>query len=128
MKTLLIVLTLSTVLFFSCKKSSDPDPAPAKSVPSVTTSPATNITSTSASVGGVVTNENGSYVSSRGVGISLIPNDIFGQTYQTLSSFGPGAYSSPVTFLVSGKTYYIRAYAANGVGYGFGTELSFTTP
>lgn len=127
MKTNLPVLLLSLLFIISCKKS-DPDPVPTKAVPTVTTSAVINITTTSATCGGFVVNENGSYVSSRGVGISLIPNDIFAMTYQTLSGFGPGAYNNTVTFLTSGKTYYVRAYAANTVGYGFGTEVSFTTP
>lgn len=40
---------------------------------------------------------------------------------------GTGDYSSNITGMAAGLTYYYRAYAHNGIGYAYGNELSFTT-
>ncbi len=38
-----------------------------------------------------------------------------------------GAFTSPITGLASGTTYYVRAYATNNEGTGYGEQVSFTT-
>ena len=40
---------------------------------------------------------------------------------------GIGIFTSNLTSLEPGTTYYVRAYATNSVGTAYGNELSFTT-
>ena len=41
---------------------------------------------------------------------------------------GTGSFTSSITGLSMGITYYYRAYATNSLGTAYGTEMSFTTP
>ena len=45
----------------------------------------------------------------------------------TSDGTGVGSYTSNLTGLTSNTTYYVRAYATNIAGTGYGNELSFTT-
>ena len=80
------------------------------SLPTVTTSTLTNITSTSATAGGVVVSDGGATVTSRGVcwGTSTLPtiNDS-----KLVVGSGLGSFTTPITGLVAGVNYYVRAYA-----------------
>ena len=40
---------------------------------------------------------------------------------------GSGSFTSMLTGLLPGTTYYLRAYAANNAGTSYGDELTFTT-
>ena len=40
---------------------------------------------------------------------------------------GLGSFSVPMEGLTNGKTYYVRAFASNGIGISYGNELIFTT-
>jgi hypothetical protein len=48
-------------------------------------------------------------------------------TNSTTYSSTLGAYSSNVTGMAAGTTYYVRAWAHNGIGYAYGDEVTFTT-
>ena len=95
-------------------------------VPSVTTSSATNISYTSASVGGNVTDDGGATVTERGVVYSTSKNPTTSNT-KKVSGSGTGAFSVSLTGLSEGTTYYVRAYAINSKGTAYGEEKSFTT-
>ena len=41
---------------------------------------------------------------------------------------GTGTFNSTVTGLTEGTTYYVRAYATNGAGTDYGSQVSFKTP
>ncbi|MCF8357958.1 MAG: T9SS type A sorting domain-containing protein [Prolixibacteraceae bacterium] len=43
-------------------------------------------------------------------------------------TFSTGYFSSGITGLTAGTTYYVRAYATNNTGTAYGDEVSFTTP
>jgi len=43
------------------------------------------------------------------------------------SGTGTGSFSSAISGLTSGTTYYVRAYATNSIGTSYGNNLSFTT-
>ncbi|HPZ99684.1 MAG TPA: fibronectin type III domain-containing protein, partial [Phycisphaerae bacterium] len=47
---------------------------------------------------------------------------------KTFDGTGPGPFSSRVTGLSPGMTYYVRAYATNSAGTGYGKVVTFTTP
>ena len=95
-------------------------------VPTVTTSSATNITSTSATVGGNVTSDGGQPVTERGIVYSTTPNPTTSSNKMT-SGAGTGSYSINLTGLSEGTTYYVRAYAINSNGTAYGEEVSFKT-
>lgn len=96
------------------------------SLPAVTTFAASNITSFFASAGGNVTDDGGTPVISRGVCWSTAQNPVV-TGFHTSDGTGTGTFSSNITGLQSNTTYYIRAYATNSSGTGYGSQNSFTT-
>ena len=96
------------------------------SLPTVVTTPVTNITQTTASSGGNVTSEGGTLVTARGVCWSTAQHPTTSGNHTT-DGTGPGSFISDVTGLTGGMIYYIRAYAVNVVGTAYGNELTFTT-
>jgi len=95
-------------------------------LPSVATSPVTEITSSTATSGGDVTNSGGANVTARGVCWSTIQSPTLSD-YFTSDGSGTGAFVSNITGLNPSTTYYVRAYATNSVGTAYGNEESFTT-
>ena len=87
--------------------------------PDVTTSTATEIKTTSATVGGNVTSDNFDQVTDRGV--------IFNETKMQAGS-GIGPFSVNLTGLEPNTTYNVKAYATNSAGTVYGEMVSFTTP
>ena len=96
-------------------------------LPIVTTTAVSDITSTSATSGGNVTDEGTSPVSRRGVCWSTTPNPTVGVNDTTWNASGPGIFTSLFFPLMPNTSYYVRAYAVNAEGTGYGTENSFTT-
>lgn len=96
-------------------------------VPSVTTNSVTNISNTVATCGGNVTSIGGSPVTARGVCWSTSQNPTVSNSHTTNGS-GMGGFTSNITGLSVGTTYFVRAYAINSAGIGYGNEVSFSTP
>jgi len=95
-------------------------------VPGVTTTRAvTDITLTDAVSGGEVTADQGYAVTARGICWDTNPLPTVDMAHTTDGS-GLGAFSSKMTNLASGKTYYVRAYATNSKGTGYGPQQQFT--
>jgi uncharacterized protein (TIGR02145 family) len=115
---LMVFTGLSISFLFSCKKE---DP---KVIPTVTVKPVTNITEASASSGGEVTSEGGVSVTSRGVCWSTNQNPTTADS-KTSDGTGSGSFSSSITGLSPGATYYLRAYAINSIGTGYSSQTSF---
>jgi hypothetical protein len=95
-------------------------------VPTVTTDPITSVTGTTAAGGGNVTNDGGSSVTIRGVCYSTNPKPTVADK-KTTDGAGKGAFTSAITGLNGLTKYYVRAYASNSAGTGYGPEVSFTT-
>ena len=93
--------------------------------PTVTTLPVTNITLTSATCGGEVTDGGGAEVTERGICWNTSPNPTVSDNH-TNNGTGEGSYTVNLTGLTEGTTYYVRAYAVNSEGTGYGEEKSFT--
>lgn len=96
------------------------------SAPHINTTAASNIMHNSASSGGWVTYDGGSAVTARGVCWSTSQNPTLADNYTTDGS-GTGTFSSIITGLNIGTTYYVRAYATNSIGTSYGSQVSFTT-
>lgn len=94
----------------------------------LTTTAATAITATAATTGGNITNDNGFAVLTRGVCYGLTSNPTTANSIVLASpATGTGVYSCNPTGLLSGTTYYVRAYAVNNAVTSYGAEISFTT-
>jgi hypothetical protein len=89
-----------------------------------TTASATSITSSSAILGGNVTDEGATQVSARGLVYGTTSNS---STYSVTIGSGAGTYTGTLTGLVQGTTYYVRSFATNTQGTNYGAEISFTT-
>lgn len=98
-----------------------------QTVPAVTTTAITAITGSGATSGGNVTNDGGSPVTARGVCWSTSTGPTVSLTTKTTNGTGTGAFTSTLAGLGSNRTYYVRAYATNSAGTGYGPELTFTT-
>lgn len=96
-------------------------------VPTVSTQAITNITATSATSGGNVTNNGGSAITARGVVWSTSKNPTTDLPTKTTNGSGTGAFTSSITGLKAGITYYVRAYATNAIGTSYGEELTFVS-
>ena len=94
--------------------------------PTVTTNNVTGITETTAVCGGNVTADGGAMVTARGVCWSTSQNPTITGSHTTDGS-GTGSYTSNITGLNTGTTYYVRAYATNSGGTSYGSRKSFTT-
>ena len=99
------------------------------SLPTLTTTSVSTITSTSANTGGNITNDGGASITARGVVWSTNPNPTIALSTKTTQGTGIGTFTSILSNLTINTTYYIRAYATNSAGTGYGNELTFkTTP
>ena len=96
-------------------------------LPTVFTAPVLNITETTALSGGNIRSDGGSAVTARGVcwSTSTAPDT---SDDKTTNGTGTGSFTSNVTGLSNGVTYYLRAYATNSIGTAYGLERVFTTP
>ncbi|HPB24742.1 MAG TPA: DUF1566 domain-containing protein [Bacteroidales bacterium] len=92
----------------------------------VSTTMVTDITHNSATSGGNITNDGGSLITARGVCWNTTNNPVV-IDYHTIDGTGNGVFTSNITGLLQGTTYYVRAYATNSVGTSYGDEISFTT-
>ena len=95
-------------------------------LPTVTTSTVSNITSSSADCGGNVTNDGNATVTARGVCWSISHNPTTSNS-NTANGSGTGSFTSSITGLSANTTYYVRAYATNSAGTAYGEEHTFTT-
>lgn len=126
-KTILLstlVLLFSTMIF-SCEKEEDNT----KNLPVVETGTISNINFNSAIVIGTVTSEGATAVTKKGIVYGTSPNPVYTETPPNFSDMGggKGSFNSQITNLESLKTYYVRAYAINANGVGYGVSKSFTT-
>ena len=95
--------------------------------PSITTTDLSGITLTSAVSGGVITSDGGSSVTVSGICWSTTADPTTALTTKTTNGSLSGSFSSNITGLLPGTTYYVRAYATNSTGTGYGIGRVFTT-
>ena len=94
--------------------------------PTLTTSSVSSITSTSVNSGGNISSDGGAAVSARGLVYATTSNPTLVNTVLVIGS-GTGSFSGTLTGLTPNTTYYVRAYATNSAGTGYGNEISFQT-
>lgn len=112
------VLILAFFLLTGCKKDK---------VPVITTSDIDEITETTATGGGNITNDGGATITARGVCWSTGEKPTISDN-KTTDGSGKGGFSSKITGLTRSNRFYVRAYATNSVGTGYGDAIYFSTP
>jgi len=119
-----------TIILFSCTRNSGTEwqipPPPFLQLATVTTGPIANVTNTSATCSGDITDEGGTPVTARGLCWSTGHNPTVALPTKTVNGAGTGQFSNTLTGLSTGATYYVRAYATNTMGTAYGNEVGFT--
>lgn len=95
-------------------------------VPFMTTAAISDITGNSAIGGGEVTGNGGADVTVRGIVYGMEENPTV-DGMKTEDGKGIGAFESVLTELDGNTVYYVRAYATNAAGTGYGPQVTFTT-
>ncbi len=94
--------------------------------PAITTAAATAITATAATSGGTIFYDLGSPILVRGICWNTATNPTIALPTKTISGSGIGSFTSAITNLVLGTTYYVRAFATSSNGTTtYGNEISF---
>jgi hypothetical protein len=98
--------------------------APSNNPTLAITTTATGVSSTTATTGGNVTDEGATQVSTRGLVYGTTTGSF---TYSVTVGSGDGTFTTTLTGLTPGITYFVRSFATNVQGTGYGAETSFTT-
>ena len=85
------------------------------------------ITASTASFSGNILSDGGSPVLAKGIIWSTSPNPTIALSTKTNDGPGVGPFTSNITGLNAGTTYYVRFYVSNSSGSTYGTEINFTT-
>ncbi|WP_406823614.1 hypothetical protein [Pedobacter sp. KACC 23697] len=133
-KKYLIAVCFIFALFSGCKKTekitetTTPKTESNGSVATITTSAFTNITTTSAMSGGVITDKGGSAVTDQGICWSTSPKPTMDNNKSGVASVsGSGTFTSEIKGLTASTKYYVRAFAVNKAGVAYGNEMELTT-
>lgn len=94
--------------------------------PTVTTDAPQNITHFSADLGGSVTDAGGLTITQRGICYGLNPNPTTSDN-KVISGEGLGVFKISLQNLKDNSKYYVRAYAINSKGTGYGNEQAINT-
>lgn len=131
-----LLLLLIAVSFINCGGGDDDDiDTPVvipeiESIPEITTKALVKITANSAYSGGNISSNGNNSIIRKGVCWSKtsIPSISAGATSNfSVDGKGVSSYESILDELDPNTTYYVRSYATNGKGTGYGNEISFTT-
>ncbi|MBM2815198.1 MAG: hypothetical protein HW421_1960 [Ignavibacteria bacterium] len=95
-----------------------------KLIPTLTTTSISNISDNSANCGGRINNENN--IENRGVCWNTTGNPTINDSYTT-DGTGSGTFTSSISGLSPSTKYFVRAYATNRAGTGYGQEMNFRT-
>jgi uncharacterized protein (TIGR02145 family) len=110
------------VLFFGC---AEVEKGPGE-LPVLITRDVYSVSPTSANSGGEITSDGGSEITERGICWNTLPNPTRYDN-KTLDGSGAGYFKSSLTGLTTTTTYYVRSFATNRAGTGYGNEISFRT-
>jgi hypothetical protein len=115
----LILFGFALIFINSCKKDE-------VQIPVLSTSMVSNITGTTANGGGNITSDGGSTITVRGICWSTGTAPSITDN-KTTNGKGVGSFKGTISGLIPVSMYYVRAYATNSAGTGYGMSISFTT-
>ncbi len=95
-------------------------------VPTLTTTAVTGVTLTTAISGGIITDDNGGAVTAKGVCWNTSGSPTTSDP-KTSDGTGIGSFTSNISALTAGAIYYVRAFATNSMGTGYGSQIRFST-
>lgn len=125
---ILIIAALLNILSLTsgCKKNPEKQPIPAIILPIVSTNTATKISSTSVISGGEITSLTN--ITDKGLIWGIDSNTLTISNVNKLSNgAGLSNFTDTISNLQPNATYYLRAYAINSSGVGYGMTIKFTT-
>ncbi|MGV3541478.1 MAG: cadherin-like beta sandwich domain-containing protein [Rufibacter sp.] len=111
----------------------DPGTVPAPVAPTVSTAAASGISTSTATVGGDVTDMGGAKIEERGIlylasNTAVVPTiGLQGVTKKMNATATTGSFSEDLANLSTNTKYYVRAYATNVAGTAYGETVEFTT-
>jgi len=111
----LFVFGLCLLFMISCEK-----------IPVLSTTEVSDITSSTAMSGGNITDDHDLSVTAHGVCWSTSQTPTIADN-KTADGTGTGNFTSAMTGLTANTIYFVRAYATNSAGTGYGNIISFTT-
>ena len=123
MKYTLTLLSLAIIFIMGCKKKDSAPPT----VPTLTTTAITNISGPTAQSGGVITDNGGATITASGICWSKTNNSPTISDDTARSSITSGSFTSLLKKLDPSANYYVRAYAINSAGTGYGNMVTFNT-
>ena len=107
-----------SILLMSCDNTDDP------LFPDITTKQISNITFTTADSGGLIISDNGNPITAMGLCWSINPNPTISDNVILANS---NNFTTNLNSLSQNGTYYVRAFATNAAGTGYGNEIMFNT-
>lgn len=116
------LLVTITIIFYSCEDNEEP-----QTLPEVSTATPTDITTTSATIGGSIDKTGNTEITQSGVVYSINVAEPTIADNKMEITIDKGNFTGVLTGLTSGTTYHIRAFATNKVGTGYGEVKQFTT-
>ncbi len=120
---LLLLITLAPLLLLTFCKKEDTN---GNKLPTIETREVTEIALNTAKSGGVITDDGGFSITERGVVWSDKPEPTIADS-KTEDGAGVGEFTSLISDLEASTRYYVRAYAKNKNGVGYGMTWSFVT-
>jgi hypothetical protein len=93
-------------------------------IPTITTVSPNSITLTTAKSGGTNLSDGGTSITEKGVCWNTTGTPTYSSS-KTNNGSGSSNFTSVISGLTTGKTYYIRAYAKNNVGTSYGSQFAF---
>lgn len=122
-KKRLIYLSI-LLLLFGCNRGDELQPV--LELPTITTLNATNVSGTAAISGGNIVSNGGDSITVYGLCWSATPNPTTADFHSAVTGTA-STFTYTLTALKRSTTYYVRAYAINSVGTGYGNQVNFTT-
>jgi len=95
-------------------------------IPTLTTGEISQITANSAAATVNISNDGGGTLLRKGLCWDIEPNPAISDS-RTEEDTNDSNFSSTITNLMPNTLYYVRAYASNSAGVGYGAERTFTT-
>ena len=96
-------------------------------LPTILTSEATSVTSSTAISGGTITSDGGGAITASGIVWGTTTNPTLATNVgSTTDGTSTGTFISNLAGLNPGTTYYVRAYATNSAGTAYGNQITFS--